>query len=622
MRKRFLPAAIAAAILVVMPLARAKDDKWVEARSPNFIVVSNAGEQQARKTAVQFEQIREFFRRSLKVASEHPTPVITILAVKDENSLRELLPDYWAEKGHAHPAGIFIDSLYQFEVAIDLAEHGENPYETIYHEYYHSLTTPYFPRLPIWLAEGLAVFYGNSTINEKTAIFGSPDPALLALLQQQPLIPLPVLLKADHTSPYYNEKNKVSIFYAESWALVHYLMMGDGGVHRQTFTSYLAALSEGASEEEAASKGFGDLGKLQKMLQGYIGRSSFSQFSAPAPVRVAESEIQMRTLSDAEADAYRGGFLALHGQFKPAQPLLEQSARLDPKLALAHQNLAVLHYIQQQQADALADLLAAIQLDPKNALTRYLRAELTFNGGDASRGNPQIEEDLRQAIAVNPDFAPPYGLLALDLAAKNQSLPEALAFGKKGVSLQPGDSSYQLALAQVLARMHQYDQAEQVAIVARGNATDARGQAYADEVIDFVRRLKDADPRGNRSNSTVAASVTASPTVREPAADPDADQDEGQPKIIDNRPRAEGVVTDVRCKAYVLQITVATSRGPVALHAADFGKVNFIDTVPNESFAINPCTGLNGRNVRVIYLPSTDPVQPYQGEIRTVEIEK
>src|ERR1700722_3138978 len=83
---------------------------WVEVRSPNFVVVSDAGESQARKTAAQFEQIRTVFREHLTVAANRPSPKITIFAVKDEESLRTLLPEYWAP-GHSHPAGIFFYRL-------------------------------------------------------------------------------------------------------------------------------------------------------------------------------------------------------------------------------------------------------------------------------------------------------------------------------------------------------------------------------------------------------------------------------------------------------------------------------------------------------------------------------
>ena len=62
------------------PMRAARHEAWVEVRSPNFIIVSNAGEKQARRTAVQFEQIHTLFREGLAVAQGHPSPVITIFA--------------------------------------------------------------------------------------------------------------------------------------------------------------------------------------------------------------------------------------------------------------------------------------------------------------------------------------------------------------------------------------------------------------------------------------------------------------------------------------------------------------------------------------------------------------
>src|SRR5690242_1125687 len=95
---REVAAGALATFLLAVAAAGAPTGKWVEVRSPNFVVVSNASEGQARKTAVQFEQIRALYRDSLSYVKNSPSPVITIFAVKDENSLRELLPDFWAEK--------------------------------------------------------------------------------------------------------------------------------------------------------------------------------------------------------------------------------------------------------------------------------------------------------------------------------------------------------------------------------------------------------------------------------------------------------------------------------------------------------------------------------------------
>src|SRR5260370_20851390 len=206
--------------------AAAPTGKWIEVRSPNFIVVTNSGESQARKIDVQFEQIRALFRDSLSYAKNAPSPVITILAVKDEGSLRELLPEYWAEKGHTHPAGIFVGAGYdQFQVPVTLSAPADNPYESRYHEYYHSVTVPYFPGLPVWVAEGMADFFGNSTIGDKNADIGMPNPALIEELRNSPLIPLPVLFTVDHKSPYYNDQKNVSISYAAPSFLIHYILL-------------------------------------------------------------------------------------------------------------------------------------------------------------------------------------------------------------------------------------------------------------------------------------------------------------------------------------------------------------------------------------------------------------
>ncbi|MFZ0522939.1 MAG: tetratricopeptide repeat protein, partial [Candidatus Acidiferrales bacterium] len=390
--------ALCVAVFFAFPVSGAKHESWVEVRSANFIVVSNAGEKQARKTAIRFEQIRAVFRQSIAVASAHPSPAITILAVKDEDSMRALLPEYWA-KGHSHPAGIFVENLNQYFALVQLDAPGSNPYNTIYHEYYHSLTLPYFPNLPLWVAEGLAEFWGNTEVSESGTKMGEADADLIEELKQSSLIPLDVLFKVDQGSPYYNEDHKTSIFYAESWALIHYLMIGDKAAHRPALQAYLDALSHGASQDQAAAKAFGDLQKLQNALSGYVRNQSFYYLKSPAPPEIPASDLQISELSDAEADAYRGGFCAVAGKTQAAKPLLEDAVKLDPKLALGYQYLGFAEYQDGQKSEALADFTRAIELDPKNALTRYLRAYLASTQAGTIGNDQQLEEDLRAAIA-------------------------------------------------------------------------------------------------------------------------------------------------------------------------------------------------------------------------------
>ncbi|HXZ31879.1 MAG TPA: TonB family protein [Terriglobales bacterium] len=528
--RRFCTAVAFSSLIVVLlsSLCQAKPPNWLEVRSPNFIVVSNAGEKQARKAAVQFEQIRAVFRQAIAIASAGPSPVITVLAVKDETSMRELLPEYWA-KGHSHPSGFFASLQNQFYAAVQLDAQGTNPYENFYHEYYHTISVPYVPNLPLWLAEGLAEFFGHTNIEEKSVIIGNDDPILLAELRNSSLIPLTTLFQVDRTSPYYNEANKTSIFYAESWVLTHYLIIGDRVTHKPMpmLLAYLDALNYGKNANEAATTAFGDFKKLQSDLQNYIHNSNYYHFTLPTP-QFGQQQLQLRNLSEAETEAYRGGFAVVRGRSQEATAILDQALRMDPNVALAHQNLAFADFLQGQRGKALESVSKAIALDPRNSFTRYLRAFLETSGSGLGSDAPQIEDDLRQAIAISPDFAPPYGLLAVHLAAENQKLDEALAFAQKAISFEPANSNYQLALAQVLIRQNKFNEAGLAARRASAWARDPAEKATADNFRQFLARFR-------QLQTELASADGAQPQTLSPQNDavnsPPDDDDPGMPKL-------------------------------------------------------------------------------------------
>ena len=492
--RRFFPAALLSSVVLFSSVCSAKQQEWVEVRSPNFIVVSNAGEKQARKVAVQFEQIRTVFRETIVFARDHPSRTVTILAVKDEDSMRDLLPEYWT-KGHSHPAGLYVTRMDLSFAAVQIEGQGagsvpgRSPYEAFYHEYYHALTLPYLPDLPLWLAEGLAEFFGHTGIEEKSVSTGNVDPLLLGVLRGGPLIPLATLFQLDRTTAYYNEANKTTIFYAECWGLIHYLMMADNAAHRPMLVAYLNALDQGKSSAEAANFAFGDLKKLQSNLQAYIRDSNYQRLNVP-PVQFNQAELKFRTLSEAEACAYRGGFAVVRGQYQDGTAILNKALQQDPNIGLVHQYLAVDEFFEGQHDKAVESASKAIALDPNNWFARYLRAFLKTSGAGMGSTDPQIEDDLRRAIATRPEFVPPYGLLAIYLAAGNRNLDEALALAQKAVSFEPANPNYQLALAQVLIRQNKVDEADLASQRASAWARDENERSNAQNFRLFLATFR------------------------------------------------------------------------------------------------------------------------------------
>ena len=65
---------------------------WVEVRSPNFTVVTDAGDKRGREVALRFEQMRHIFG-SLVLREKMNTSIpLAIIAFKDNKGLRQVAP--------------------------------------------------------------------------------------------------------------------------------------------------------------------------------------------------------------------------------------------------------------------------------------------------------------------------------------------------------------------------------------------------------------------------------------------------------------------------------------------------------------------------------------------------
>ena len=239
---------------------------WVEVRSPSFTVVSDGSEKDARKVVLQFEQVRALLQEVWPGARVDTVRPVTILAVRDEGGLRALLPAFWEKKGTFHPAGIFVSAPDRNWVALrmDVArfreddEAWDNPYLIVFHEYVHLVLRLNFDSLPVWLNEGLAEFWGNTIIEGDRVYEGRHVPYHLQTLRQRTPLSLAALFAVTQGSPAYSEENRATIFYAESWALVHYLVLGSDE-RRGQINRFAALLQAGRPASEAGQEAFGDI---------------------------------------------------------------------------------------------------------------------------------------------------------------------------------------------------------------------------------------------------------------------------------------------------------------------------------------------------------------------------
>jgi Flp pilus assembly protein TadD len=618
-------------ILLLLPLCAASADNWIEVKSPHFTVQTTAGEKEARKVADQFEQIRNMFHTAFATLQVDPPQPIIIVAVKNENGLKLFLPEAWEVKGHVHPAGFYQPADDKDYVVMRLDTEGDNPFHTLYHEYTHALLRLNFSNSPLWLNEGLAEFFGNSILGEKEIKTGTIDPGHLYLLNQSKLIPIETLLEIDHNSPYYNESNRASVFYAESWAVVHFLMLDEEARKKELLKNFLTSWGKSGNQIEAARESFGDLRQFGKSIESYERQGTFRIGVIKAGQQAADKTYTARNITPGETLAIRGDFLTHHNRAEQAGALLEEAAKNEPNLAFVHEALGYYHYRRQEVAEADREMMQAIKLGANGFAPLYFHAFLSMQHG-SFEGETMLEaaSNLEKAIQLNPQFAPAYEALAQAYSHSPDKQKQAVTAGIKAVQLDPGHLPYAINLGYLLLSNSRFAEARIMAKRILAAATTPQEKDVADSMLQHIQQAEEWAAKKTTSPVSVADGTSVPAPAEGGTNSGDAPklvrrQGMTKPETPGNVPvdltkRAYGVdgpigAVDCAKKPEVI-INLDLPSGPVSFHAPDFRRIalSWADGVPEPS--LGTCTQWKGRSVKLWFSPT--PGKEYAGDISKI----
>jgi tetratricopeptide (TPR) repeat protein len=605
--------ALVLALLLAGPaaLAHDKNESWIQITSPHFVVVTNSSEKQGRRIADQFERMRSLFHALFPKAQMDTTgaPII-VLAMNDDKGFRALEPQEYLAKGSLKLGGLFLEAADKNYVLMRIDAEGEHPYSVIYHEYTHFLLRSSAEWMPLWMNEGLAEFYQNTDIHEKDASLGQPSVEDILVLRRNRLLPLSTLLTVDHKSPYYHEDNKGSIFYAESWALTHYIETGDAQQKTHRMTDYANLLAQKVDPVTAATQAFGDLKKLQADLENYVEHASFRYFKMTTATEVDDSAFKAQPLTAAQSDALRADFLAYNSRNADALALLDHVLQEDPKNVQAYETKGFLEFREGHLEEAKKWYEQAVQLDSQSFLAHYYFAVMTMTGG-AGADQQRVENSLRTAIKLNPSFDPAFDRLAVLLAMQRKNLDEARMTELTAISLEPSTVGYRINMANILMMMNNPKGALQVLEAAAKVAkTEADVQAVENAQTNVL--LYTEQPAVNAEqrktwvqDGTVTAQVTTSdvPIPRLKRRDFVA---KGPHRFL------VGVLKSVHCDNPALDLTVSTAGQQLTVHIDNYYKIAFTTLGFQPSGDLNPCSDLENRSAKVEYVESADPSAPAQ----------
>ncbi len=568
---------------------RAETKPWIEVHSPNFRVITDGTEHQARVVAAEFEQMRSVFATNFKSFRLDSGAPLMIVAARDYDSAEALEPQLY--KRDHNVAGEFHQGWEKRFAMIRLDTWGDGSHHAVYHEYIHSILHMNARWLPVWLDEGLAEYYGNTRFrSDKTYLGALPEDE--RTLFTHSLIPVETLLAVDRRSPYYHDANLVPVFYADSWALVHYMTFGPEMQGGAKLNQFFNLLQKGVAQKEAFVQAFGDMASFNTQWGLYMRRFAFNAAVIPATSGIDEKSFAARKLTPAETELELGAFHIGSGDVAAGEHLVDAALVDDPKLAAAHEEKGYLLFKQGDTAEARNQFTTAYSLDP--TLYRSLFAKTMLSREVSSTVPAEMEvcrASLEKVTELNPKFAPAFIELA-ELALRQRDFNTALKDSRKAESLEPSRAGYHLLTGRILVDEGQSASAAQFAtyVADRWFGPD-RDEAY---------ELWQAIPASLRPSG---AAVTQDPEL----------------SSVQN---LEGTVDSTHCgdtPKEPFTVTLAPGGAPAHTFVRKHGFTSgFSDTLWYGEDHFSVCHNLEGLRAVVYYRPSSDP--QYTGELVSLEL--
>ncbi len=596
-------------------------DTWTSIRSKNFSLIGNVSEKDLRQVGVRLEQFREVFSRLFtKTNISSPVPT-TVIVFKSDSSYRPFKPN-------ENTAGYFQSGPDVNYITLTTEVRGEqSPFTVIFHEYTHLLVDNNVRNTPTWFNEGLAEYYSTFSITDDQKVeLGRPIASHVFRLRENKMLPLRTLFQVDQKSPYYNERDKQSIFYAESWALMHYLILGKNAQRRVQLSKFVDLIGASVPMEQAFQQAFQTtFESMEKELHEYINQSRYSFEVGHFEKKLElDTSMQAAPISEAEAQAYLGDLL-LHSNRSESEAYLQKALAIDPNLAMANASLGMLRVREGKTDEARKSLERAVAANSRNYLIHYYYAfALSREGaGDAALVKgfapgtvTKIREELKKAIELRPDFPESYNLLAFVNLVTGTDLDESIELLKRALRISPGRNDFTFMLAQLYVRKEEYKLAHQLLDQLNTPNVDEAIRQHAQALLGQLASLEEQksgfEPmrKSSGSNSPGATGFSGSIEVTEPiaqtASDPSSELRTVLRKPEKGDTQLQATLVRIDCDAKGIIFVIKTGDRVLRLKTDKFEHVEITTYSPDVAGDITCGPRKPENQVVVCFVPTTE----------------
>jgi tetratricopeptide (TPR) repeat protein len=364
----------------------AAETRWIKVKSANFDMYTTASERSARETLKYFEQVRSFFQQGMGSIPGKQLPV-RIVAFNSKKEYEPYRLNNFATAFY-HPTPTSDD--------IVLSETGYDVFPVAVHEYVHLVTKHMGMNLPPWLSEGMAELYSTLKPMGDKVLVGTLIAGRYQALLNEKWVPLKVIVNADHSSPYYNEKNQAGSLYNEGWALTHMLVLTNE--YRPGFAKFLEMVNAGTPTEEALNKAYGkSIADVDKELQVYLHGTHFQGAFFALKLEKITDEITAEPAPEFDVKLVLADLLDRPGNESETRAAFEKLTVEDPKRPEPFAALGYLAWHARDNDGAMRNFGRAFELGGKEP-------QMLWDYGRMLRGRNPAEaiRVLSELVALQP----------------------------------------------------------------------------------------------------------------------------------------------------------------------------------------------------------------------------
>jgi hypothetical protein len=572
--------AVTLAVLLVVLSAAPASAEWRRLDSPNFVVIGDAPPRELRDVAVRFEGFRETLTRVMSAQATSTAVPTVVVVFPNDRAFAPFKPRFEGKPIAA--SGVFYGGRDVNYIGI-VRGWGPQALRVIFHEYTHLVTSNFAMNVPVWLSEGLAEYYSTYeyTRGGRQAVIGRPIDSHVLLLNQTTLLPLEQLIKVDQSSPFYNEGERRSLFYAQSWALTHMLLLGEPERVKE-LTAFLSLLQSDVPEMDAWRKAFGDLA-VDRELQRYVRRPSLRAYRFTFSEKLGTFGGTAVPMPEADAQAFLAGLQLQQERYEEAERLLSPALKSDGDHA---HTAAVMAHVDLMRDDYTAAAARLMKLDAAADWFVAYRSGIAL--ADAvERQRPAPPEQIARAKRLLHDVGRQRQLAnalarvaSVDMVAPGDPTPDGRAAIESARQLAPGRNDYAFTHAQLLAEQHDFAAAREVLgpILRPGVPSHMREAArrWMGYIVEMEREWQTPGGKDLEPPATAAAGADLSTTVDDEARGPR----QFIPIYRELKPgeqRLEGTLERLECSPRgPISFRVHTDAGIQVLEAPGFPDVEFV----------------------------------------------